>query len=63
MTSPIRKAAAAAGDPETINIWAGTGYRDATEEPAAEILRRLAGARKQASTRLLQLPRKDKPCP
>ena len=45
LTSPIRKAAAAAGDPETINIWAGTGYRDATEEPAADILRRLAGAR------------------
>jgi NAD(P)H-dependent flavin oxidoreductase YrpB (nitropropane dioxygenase family) len=44
LTSPIRKAAAAAGDPETINIWAGTGYRDATEEPAADILRRLAGA-------------------
>ena len=35
LTSPIRKAAAAAGDPEGINVWAGTGYRDATEEPAA----------------------------
>jgi NAD(P)H-dependent flavin oxidoreductase YrpB (nitropropane dioxygenase family) len=45
LTSPIRKAAAAAGDPEGINIWAGTGYRDATEEPAANILRRLAGTR------------------
>ena len=44
LTSPIRKAAAAAGDPEGINIWAGTGYRDATEEPAADLLRRLAGA-------------------
>jgi NAD(P)H-dependent flavin oxidoreductase YrpB (nitropropane dioxygenase family) len=45
LTSPIRKAAAAAGDPEGINIWAGTGYRDATDEPAADILRRLAGTR------------------
>ena len=44
LTSPLRKAAAAAGDPEAINIWAGTGYRDATEEPAADLLRRLAGA-------------------
>jgi NAD(P)H-dependent flavin oxidoreductase YrpB (nitropropane dioxygenase family) len=44
LTSPIRKAAAVANDPESINIWAGTGYRDATEEPAANILRRLAGA-------------------
>jgi nitronate monooxygenase len=44
LTSPIRKAAAAANDPEGINIWAGTGYRDATEETAADILRRLSGA-------------------
>lgn len=43
LTSPIRKAAAAANDPENINIWVGTGYRDATEEPAVNILRRLAG--------------------
>ncbi|GER23743.1 oxidoreductase [Zafaria cholistanensis] len=43
LTSPLRKAAAAAGDPEGINIWAGAGYRDATEEPAADLLRRLAG--------------------
>jgi len=42
LTSPLRKAAAAAGDAEGINIWAGTGYRDATTEPAATILRRLA---------------------
>jgi nitronate monooxygenase len=44
LTSPLRKAAAAAGDPEAINIWAGTGYRDATEERATDILRRLAGS-------------------
>lgn len=43
LTSPLRKAAAAAGDSESINLWAGTGFRDATEEPAADILRRLAG--------------------
>jgi nitronate monooxygenase len=45
LTSPLRKAAAAAGDPEGINIWVGTGYRDATDEPAADILHRLAGTR------------------
>jgi len=39
-TSPLRKAAAAAGDPELVNLWAGVGWRDATDEPAAEILRR-----------------------
>lgn len=43
LTSPLRKAAAAAGDPERVHLWAGTGFRYATEEPAADILHRLAG--------------------
>ncbi|HMH94789.1 MAG TPA: nitronate monooxygenase [Streptosporangiaceae bacterium] len=43
LTSPLRKAAAAAGDPERVHLWAGTGYRHATAEPAAAILGRLAG--------------------
>lgn len=43
LTSPLRKAAAAAGDPEAINIWAGTAHRHATDEPVEVILRRLAG--------------------
>ncbi|WP_259678230.1 nitronate monooxygenase [Arthrobacter oryzae] len=43
LTSPIRKAAAAAGDQENINIWAGAGYRDASNESASVILRRLGG--------------------
>ncbi|WP_267882985.1 nitronate monooxygenase [Streptomyces sp. NRRL B-24720] len=42
LTSPMRKAAAAAEDPERINLWAGTGYRHATAEPTAQILQRLA---------------------
>ncbi|MEE6177960.1 nitronate monooxygenase [Mycobacterium sp. 050134] len=42
LTSPLRKAAAAAGRPEYVHLWAGTGYRQATAEPAADILRRLA---------------------
>jgi NAD(P)H-dependent flavin oxidoreductase YrpB (nitropropane dioxygenase family) len=42
LTSPLRKAAAAAGDPERINLWAGTGHRHATAEPADRILIRLA---------------------
>jgi nitronate monooxygenase len=44
LTSPIRKAAAVAGDPERLHLWAGTGYRHATEEPAGTILTRLANA-------------------
>jgi nitronate monooxygenase len=43
LTAPIRRAAAAAGDPERVHLWAGTGYPHATEEPAATILGRLAG--------------------
>jgi nitronate monooxygenase len=42
LTSPLRKASAAATDPEFVNVFAGTGYRAATEQPAADILRRLA---------------------
>jgi len=44
LTSPLRKAAAAAGDPELVHLWAGTGWRQATEEPAGQILARLAGS-------------------
>jgi nitronate monooxygenase len=42
LTSPLRKAAAAAGKPDYLHLWAGTGYRHATAEPTADILRRLA---------------------
>jgi NAD(P)H-dependent flavin oxidoreductase YrpB (nitropropane dioxygenase family) len=42
LTSPLRKAAATAGDPERLHLWAGTGYRRATEEPAGATLTRLA---------------------
>ncbi|OBF53809.1 2-nitropropane dioxygenase [Mycobacterium sp. 852002-53434_SCH5985345] len=42
LTSPLRKAAAAAGKPDYVHLWAGTGYRSATAEPTSDILRRLA---------------------
>ncbi|HZU48049.1 MAG TPA: nitronate monooxygenase, partial [Mycobacterium sp.] len=38
MTSPIRKAAAAADDPHGINLWAGTTFAAARPGPAAEIV-------------------------
>lgn len=41
LTSPLRKAAAAAGDPENVHLWAGAGYAHATVEPVASILERL----------------------
>ena len=42
LTTPIRRAAAAAGDPEHVNLWAGSGYRAATAAPTARILAALA---------------------
>jgi hypothetical protein len=39
----MRKAAAAAGDPERIHLWGGTGHRSAAAAPAAQILAGLAG--------------------
>jgi NAD(P)H-dependent flavin oxidoreductase YrpB (nitropropane dioxygenase family) len=44
LTGPIRKAAAAAGDPEAVHLWAGTGYQQAAGGQAADVLRALAGA-------------------
>lgn len=41
LTAPIRAAAAAAGDPERLNLWAGTGWRTARPGPVAEVLSRL----------------------
>jgi len=39
LTSPVRKAAA--GDPERMHLWAGTGFRQATARPTATILQGL----------------------
>lgn len=38
LTAPIRAAAAALGDPDGLNLWAGTGYRAATDRPTGEVL-------------------------
>jgi nitronate monooxygenase len=38
LTAPIRAAAAARGDPDGLNLWAGTGYRAATERPAGDVI-------------------------
>jgi nitronate monooxygenase len=42
-TRPLRAAAAARGDTEAMSLWAGQGYRQAAERPAAEIIERLRG--------------------
>ncbi|HEX3947058.1 MAG TPA: nitronate monooxygenase, partial [Acidimicrobiales bacterium] len=43
LTSPLRRASAAQGDPEGVNLWAGTGYRLAGTGPLGHLLTGLAG--------------------
>lgn len=42
LTRGLRAAAARSGDTDRLHLWAGTGYRSASEGPAAEVVRRLA---------------------
>ncbi|MGI8881640.1 MAG: NAD(P)H-dependent flavin oxidoreductase [Jatrophihabitans sp.] len=42
LTRPLRVAATAAGDADVPNFWAGTGWRQARAEPAAEVVSRIA---------------------
>lgn len=44
LTRGLRQAAAAAGDADRLHLWAGTGYRNASDGPAADVVRALAGA-------------------
>ncbi|MBC6458110.1 nitronate monooxygenase [Actinomadura sp. HBU206391] len=44
LTSPLRRAAAAKGDADTVALWAGTSFRLASEAPAAEIVARFVAA-------------------
>ncbi|MDR6685017.1 nitronate monooxygenase [Arthrobacter sp. 1088] len=39
LTAPIRAAASAAGDPDRLNLWAGTGWRSAKEGSAVDVVR------------------------
>ncbi|OCB11685.1 2-nitropropane dioxygenase [Mycolicibacterium porcinum] len=44
LTSPVRKASVAAGDPQATNVWAGTGWRQARTGSVAEIFDRVTPA-------------------
>ena len=48
VTAPLRAAARGRGDAEAINLWAGPAYELATDEPAGEIVRRLAAEARAA---------------
>ncbi|MFI5910741.1 nitronate monooxygenase [Dactylosporangium sp. NPDC051541] len=43
LTTPLRRAAAQAGDADRVNLWAGTGFRHARTGPAKATLEHLAG--------------------
>ncbi|HET6736902.1 nitronate monooxygenase [Mycobacterium sp.] len=42
LTSPLRAASVRAGDPHGVNVWAGTGFREAKAASVAEIMSSLA---------------------
>ncbi len=50
LTSPLRAAAREAGDPETINLWAGQAYPLTEELPAGELVRRWSAEARSALT-------------
>jgi nitronate monooxygenase len=41
LTSPLRAASVRAGDPHAVNVWAGTGFREARAAPVAQLMRGL----------------------
>ncbi|MGQ0839726.1 nitronate monooxygenase [Actinokineospora sp.] len=52
LTRPVRAAAAQAGDPEAMALWAGQGYPLATDGPVAEVIATLATQAAAATARL-----------
>jgi nitronate monooxygenase len=40
-TSPLRAASVRAGDPQAVNVWAGSGFQKAKSAPVAEIVKSL----------------------
>jgi nitronate monooxygenase len=49
ITSPIRQVARRAGREDLVNLWAGEGYQLTRAEPAADVVRRMAGEATVAS--------------
>ncbi|MDQ6606230.1 MAG: nitronate monooxygenase [Actinomycetota bacterium] len=52
LTSPIRAAARAAGNPEALNLFAGQAHSLASEAPAADVIARLAADARAAAAAL-----------
>ncbi|MEP7019042.1 MAG: nitronate monooxygenase [Pseudonocardiales bacterium] len=49
LTRPLRAAAIKAGDADVPNLWAGTGWRQVSTEPAATIIGRIATAARRGA--------------
>ncbi|MET8243000.1 nitronate monooxygenase [Streptomyces sp. NPDC005202] len=56
LTSPLRKAAAEAGDAQGMALWAGQGHRMARELPAGQLVEVLAAELEAARTALSAFP-------
>jgi nitronate monooxygenase len=48
LTAPLRAAGRERGDADVVNLWAGQAHALATEEPAGELVRRLAAESRAA---------------
>ena len=48
LTKPIRGAAAKAGDPERMSMWAGQTYSQARPMPAAQLVQQLMAEAREA---------------
>jgi nitronate monooxygenase len=56
LTAPLRAAARERGDLDAMHLWAGQAYRLAREEPAGEIVRRLASEARVALREAAERP-------
>jgi nitronate monooxygenase len=54
MTRPVRAAAAKAGDPEAMSLWAGQTYQLAPRGPVADVIAQLDAELREAITRVAQ---------
>lgn len=52
LTTPLRQAARAAGDPDLVNLWAGQAFPLTADLPAAQLVRELADQARHAATTL-----------
>jgi nitronate monooxygenase len=60
LTSPLRQAGRAAGDPDLVNLWAGQTHELSRELPAAQLVADLAAEARSAARRAVELTALDR---